>query len=211
MKYLTKLYPLLSVLLFIGMIGCSNPADNVPEAKVSNPNQSAQQTGGLEKGKEYTFTADSKISFVGSKVTGSHDGGFNEFSGKFTVVGGSPEKSSGSIEIDINSMWSDNDRLTGHLKSPDFFDAEKFPTSTFTLSKVEKSDTNYTVSGELTMHGITKSISFPADIQISDDQVTLKAEFFIKRFDFGIEYPGRADDLIRDEVVIKLDMNAKPV
>lgn len=76
--------------------------------------------------------------------------------------------------------------------------------------KTFKGTTGYDVTGNLTLHGETKSITFPADIQISDDQVKVAAEFFIKRFDFGIQYPGRANDLIRDEVVIRLDITAVP-
>ena len=53
-----------------------------------------------------------------------------------------------------------------------------------------------------------KSISFPATITVEEDRVVAQAEFSIKRFDFGIVYKGRADDLIRDDVVIKLDLVA---
>ncbi len=186
--------------------GCSNPADNVPEAKVSSP---SGQTSESAEGKAYTVTPASKISFVGSKVTGSHEGGFETFTGEFVLVDGMPEGSHGVIEIDMNSTWSDNDRLTGHLKSQDFFDVEKFPTSTFKTTSVEKDGAAYTVTGDLTLHGVTKTIEFPAQVEVSGDLVKLNAEFFIKRFDFDIEYPGRADDLIRDEVVIKLDIVAK--
>lgn len=186
--------------------GCSNPADNVTEAKVSEP--SGEMMASVD-GKTYAVQPESTIRFVGSKVTGSHNGGFKSFSGEFTVVDGKPEGSSGTIEIDMNSTWADNDRLTGHLKSPDFFDVEKYPTTTFKATKIAKADDGYTVTGDLTLHGVTKSISFPAQIAIEGDAVSLKAEFFIKRFDFAIKYPGKADDLIRDEVVIKLDVITK--
>ncbi|MBZ0258496.1 YceI family protein [bacterium] len=190
----------------VTVFGCSNPADNVTEAKVSEP--SGEMTASAD-GKTYTVQPESTISFVGSKVTGSHDGGFKTFSGEFTVVDDKPEGSSGTIKIDMNSTWADNDRLTGHLKSPDFFDVEKNPTTTFKATKIEKADDGYTVTGDLTLHGVTKAISFPAQVAIEGDSVTLQAEFFIKRFDFAIKYPGKADDLIRDEVVIKLDVIAK--
>ena len=55
-----------------------------------------------------------------------------------------------------------------------------------------------------------KSITFPADISVSDSAVTVKAEFAINRRDFNINYPGMPNDLIRDNVVIKLDINATP-
>jgi polyisoprenoid-binding protein YceI len=67
---------------------------------------------------------------------------------------------------------------------------------------------NGEMTGNLTLHGVTKSITFKPTVSISDSVVTLKAEFDVMRFDFGIVYKGKADDLIRDEVVIKLDVKA---
>lgn len=204
---------LIGFLIFALIGACSNPADNVTPANVSDPKSAGgekQVDQSSQDGQIYVFTPESTISFIGSKVTGSHDGGFKTFKGQFTVVDQTPETATGSIEIDTTSIWSDNDRLTNHLKSDDFFDVEKYPTSTFTLSKIEKGESNYTVHGQLNLHGVTKDISFPADIEVSEDSATLNAEFYIKRFDFGIEYKGRADDLIRDEVVIKLAMKAIP-
>ena len=58
----------------------------------------------------------SKIGFIGSKVTGSHKGGFNAFTGSWALVADKPEASRISAEIDMSSTWTDNDRLTGHLK-----------------------------------------------------------------------------------------------
>jgi polyisoprenoid-binding protein YceI len=197
---------LLAVAAACLVAGCSDPANNVTkstttEARDTTPTPSAAS--------QYTVRAESRIDFVGSKVTGKHDGGFKKFAGAIGVadgkIAGSPE-----IKIDMKSTWSDNDRLTGHLKSPDFFDVEKFPSSTFTVTGVEPSGEKQTVTGNLTLHGVTKSISFPADIRVSDSEVAVKAEFAINRKDFGIVYPGKPDDLIRDNVVLKLDIKATP-
>lgn len=209
MKPIVKLVSTLFVLPILLFAACSNPADNVPEAKVADsagPETPAPQTGG----KLFAFTDSSTISFVGSKVTGSHDGGFKKFTGEFTVADGDPIQTVGAIEIDMESTWSDSDRLTGHLKNADFFDVENHPTTTFILDKVEKDGEQYKISGSLTLRGVTKAISFPAKIAMNENLATLQAEFFIKRFDFNIKYAGKADDLIRDEVVIKLDLKATP-
>jgi len=96
--------------------------------------------------------------------------------------------------------------LTGHLSSPDFFDVPSHPTSTFTVASIEAG----TVTGNLNLHGVSKSISFPATISVASDKVAVKAEFAINRKDFGINYPGKTDDLIRDNVVINLDLSAVP-
>jgi polyisoprenoid-binding protein YceI len=94
--------------------------------------------------------------------------------------------------------------------SPDFFDVETYPTTTFNSTSIESATEGFTITGNLELHGVTKSISFPASIGVGEGQVTAEAEFFIKRNDFGIVYPGKPDDLIRDEVVIKLSLVAVP-
>lgn len=199
---------LLTVAAALLLAGCSNPADNVTEASVNEAGEAPTET--VAGAKAFTFAPASKIEFTGSKVTGSHDGGFRTFSGKLMVADGELVAPGSRIEIDMNSLWSDTDRLTGHLKSADFFDVQKFPTSVFTATSIEKTGDSYTITGNLDLHGVSKQISFPADVQVSDEQVTLKAEFFIKRFDFDIEFRGKPDDLIRDEVVIRLDVTAGP-
>ena len=110
----------------------------------------------------------------------------------------------------MKSTWADNDKLAGHLKSPDFFDVEKFPVTMFTTTSIEPDGAMHKVTGNLNLHGVTKSISFPATIQIAAETVTVKAEFAINRKDFNINYPGKSDDLIRDNVVLKLDIKATP-
>ncbi len=188
------------------LVGCGNPADGVQEAEVTvGSGESLEAVAGA---KVYTLTSDSSIAFTGSKITGSHSGGFKAFTGSISVADGvivAPSK----IEIDMDSTWSDSDKLTGHLKNSDFFDVPAFPTSTFVLTGIEQSGDSYSVTGDLTLHGVTKSIAFDAMIDITDSQLSLNAEFFIKRFDFDIVYEGKADNLIRDEVVIKLDVKAE--
>ena len=186
------------------------PEPAPPEASSATPEAAPPATGTGTETATYAFTEESKIAFVGSKVTGSHDGGFEKFSGMFQVAGDQPGQGPHKIEIDTTSVWSDNEKLTEHLKSPDFFDVEKFPTSTFTLDTAEptEGDDMYMLSGELDLHGVKKSISFPAKITKKEEKVHLDAEFSINRKDFGINYAGKADDLIRDGVVIKLAMVA---
>jgi polyisoprenoid-binding protein YceI len=187
--------------------GCGNPAKDVTPAQVG---EASTGMAAETMGTPHIITADSTIGFVGSKVTGSHDGGFNEFSGTLMVNDGALAAAGSRVEIDMNSTWSDNDRLTGHLKSPDFFETEQFPTSTFVLTGVDSGEgDSTTITGDLTLHGVTKQIAFPAQVDVTDGKVSIAAEFYLKRFDFDIEYPGSADDLIRDEVVIKLDVTAE--
>ena len=203
---------------FLVLLGCSkNPAENVPAAGVrsaTNAPVAAAATAPAapaETARSFAFgPTDSSIGFTGSKVTGSHNGGFKNFAGEFKLVNGQLAAAGNRVVIDTTSLWSDADRLAGHLKSPDFFDVAKFPTATFITLAVEAKATNHLVTGNLTLHGITKQISFPAQIEITAAAVAVTAEFFVNRSDFEMKYPGKADDLIRQEVVLKLKVKAAP-
>ena len=64
------------------------------------------------------------------------------------------------------------------------------------------------VTGELDMRGVKKEITFPATITLTPENVAVKSEFSVNRKNFGIAYAGKADDLIRDDVLIQLDIKA---
>jgi len=166
-------------------------------------------------GVKYAFSqADSKVGFVGAKITGKHDGSFGTFSGVVVVPNGSVEQSSVTVDIDMTSLQVDEPKLAGHLKSPDFFDVGKFPKARFVSTSVrqggELGATN-TVTGNLELHGVTKSINIPATIHVRPDGVDVDAEFAINRKEFGVVYPGKPDDLIKDEVLLKLQIHANKV
>lgn len=187
--------------------GCEDPGAKVAPATVEAP--PTQEAAPADKAKPTSALAihpsNSKIEFVGAKVTRSHEGGFTDFAG--TVELAEPvEQSLVDLTIQTASLYADEEKLTKHLKSPDFFDVEKFPTATFTSTRIEKTAQGHAVTGNLTLRGVTKQISFPATINASEGQVSADAEFSINRKDFGIDYPGMADDLIRDLVVIKLKL-----
>jgi len=201
------LSPALFTVALCAITGCSDPADKVAKAAASDPKK--PEAAPASGNKEYTVRAASKVNFVGSKVTRSHNGGFTNFAGKIQVANG---KITGSTEIKIStkSLWADDQRLAGHLKTKDFFDVAAYPVSTFTVTSIEPAGAQQKVTGNLELHGVTKSISFPAEIKVGDDAVTVKADFAINRRDFNINYAGMANDLIRDNVVIKLDVQATP-
>jgi polyisoprenoid-binding protein YceI len=198
---------LFGLVAVLALAGCAaDPAANKPDAEVSEPRPETEPSTGGEK---LTFTDDSTIRWIGSKITGSHEGGFKVFEGEVTF-NEDPTASSVQVTIDTTSLWSDNDNLTTHLKSADFFDVEKYPTATFISTSIEAADGGYMVTGNLNLHGVERSIRFPAEITVGDGTAAVSASFSIKRFDFGIVYPGRKDDLIRDEVAITLDLRAGP-
>ena len=191
------------------LVGCSDPADKVHKSAASEPAKVEAFLTAQPANKEYVVRSSSTIGFVGSKVTGKHNGGFKNFAGMINVADG---KIVGSpvIKINMKTIWADNDRLTGHLKSADFFDVQKYPMATFTATSVEPADGQHKVTGNLELHGVTKSISFPAKIEVTDDAVSVLADFAINRKEFNINYPGKQNDLIRDNVILKLAVKATP-
>lgn len=218
-----KLFLILSLAVFLA--ACADPAANKPKATTTDAtsNSTANTPANAEAnvpaanmpttGTALPITPEnSKIEFTGSKVTGKHDGGFKQFSGTIDLVNAKPEDSKVAVEIDMTSVFTDADGLTEHLKTPDFFDVAKYPKASFTSTKIvadeAKGENSYTVTGDFDLHGTKKSITFPATITVNDSEAAVKSEFAINRKDFGIVYAGKTDDLIRDDVVIRLDLKA---
>jgi polyisoprenoid-binding protein YceI len=223
--------------LGLSTAACEDPAKDVPKATVgsakpvastaaspsASPSAAAQQSAAptaapvaaaptKPAGAIDISNDGSKLEFVGSKVTAKHEGKFEKWSGWIALDGDKPEGGKAYIEIDTSTVATEDEKLNGHLKSADFFDIEKFPKATFVITEIKAGGdggATHTVSGNLTLHGVEKGISFPATIKADASSVTAKAEFAINRKDFGIVYAGKADNLIRDDVVIKLDIAAK--
>jgi polyisoprenoid-binding protein YceI len=150
------------------------------------------------------------MEFVGSKVTGSHNGSFGDFVGQVDF-NGTPEQSRVTITIKADSITTDTPDLTKHLKTADFFDVAKYPEATFVSTAIKAGGdggASHTVTGNLTLHGVTKSITFPATINVTPDAATVDSTFSINRKDFGISYPGAPDNAIRDNVVLTLKIHA---
>jgi polyisoprenoid-binding protein YceI len=201
-------------LALAGLAGCdNNPAKDKSQATVAAPVTVASTNAPSTGSASYVFSAaDSKLAFTGAKVTRKHEGSFASFSGTIQLVDGNPEKSTVNVEIDMPSLTVDEAKLTSHLKTPDFFDVAKYPKARFVSTSVKAGGdkgATHTVTGNLELHGITKSISFPATIKPHGDGIDIDAEFALNRKDFGVVYPGMPDDLIKDEFLVKLQVRAK--
>lgn len=217
-----RLFHCLALVSLAVVLGCSDPADNVPEAVVTEvvkatPNESATVGGkpssapSAVAGKTYVISADSKIDFLASKAVGGETpGGFKKFVGQLTVVDGKLVAEGSKIVIDMESTWTNNEKLTAHLKNADFFDVPKFPTTTFAGTRIEAANDDYKITGNLTMHGVTKSVTIPAKIQISDEKLTLTSASSINRFDFDMKFEGQKDNMIRDRVTLTFNITATP-
>ena len=87
-------------------------------------------------------------------------GRFNDFSGKFTIDKTDPAKSSFTMSIPTETVDTNNKQRDDHLRAPDFFDVKKFPNLTFQSTKVKAVDGGYEVTGDFTLHGVTKPLTF---------------------------------------------------
>lgn len=234
----TSIALVLALGLAMPLVGCEDPAAGVPKATVGSaqPAKSATATATAAATAAATGAAtaaptaaaaapaakpagaidvsadNTKVEFTGSKVTGKHDGIFQKVSGWLALDADKPEQSKFFVEIDIASLKTDSEKLDGHLKTDDFFAVDKFPTATFTSTEIKaggEGGATHTISGNLKMRGVEKPVSFPATVKVEAGAVTAKAEFAINRKDWGIVYEGKKDDLIRDDVVLKLSLDMK--
>lgn len=211
-----RTFGLLAVTLFF-LVGCGDAKQNAPvkndaekvksEVPVSDGEKDVGPSGQLK-----LTTENTTVKFVGAKLVGSHEGVFNEFSGTVDFKDGDPLTAAVRVKIDMSSVETDSPQLDTHLKSPDFFDIEKFSHTTFVSTDVTKSgkvgDNHFVVTGELTLHGITKEVAIPATITVSDEKIVMASQFTINRKDYGIVYPGMPDNLIKDNVEIMLSIDA---
>lgn len=203
--------PALLVCSFL-LVACSDPAEDATAARVeATPAEPVAPDPAAGEREALTIDpARSSVGFTGAKVTASHDGTFSTFSGTMQLDPDALENSSVSVTIQMSSVQIEPERLRGHLLSPDLFDATQFPTATFESTRIAAGGEGgtHTVTGNLTLHGQTRAITFPATIEVQAGEVHARAEFSINRGDFGITYPGMADDLIREGVVIRFDVRA---
>jgi polyisoprenoid-binding protein YceI len=147
-----------------------------------------------------------KVGFTGTKKGGKHDGGFKKLTGTATINDGDLSTLKIQAEIDTDSLYSDNAKLTAHLKNPDFFGVKDNPKATFKTTKVEKGDKGYTITGDLTLLGKTKPVTFPATVEVKEHKLHLTSEFKINRSDWGMTF-GKG--MVDDAVTIKLSISAK--
>ena len=134
----------------------------------------------------------SSVAWLAKKVTGEHNGTVGISAGALNVDGN--KLIGGNFTIDLKSIKDlditdpgYNQKFIGHITSGDFFEVEKFPTATFVITKVAGNQ----VTGNLTVKGITKSITFPAEIAVKGGKVTAKANITIDRTDFNIRYGSK--------------------
>ncbi len=139
----------------------------------------------------------SKLLWTAHKVTGEHTGTINISSGILNVENSALK--SGSFKLDTRSITvtdikdaDGNAKLTGHLKSDDFFAVEKYPSADFLITGIKPQGNNqYDLTGKLTIKGITNDISFPASVKVDKDKLTATAKLKIDRTKYDIKYRSK--------------------
>ncbi len=167
-----------------------------------------------------TFDVDkahSGVSFSIRHLLTQVTGKFNDYSG--TIVYDPANPAAGSVEFTIQAKSIDTgvEKRDGHLRSPDFFDVEKFPTITFKSEKVAaKGKDELDVTGPLTMHGVTKTVTVPVKLLGTMDafggkRAGFQANFTVSRKDFGISWNKALDAgamLLGDDVAVTINVEA---
>lgn len=205
--------PVCALAIFAVTVSACNNDPGKGKAQATVGSATAALTAPAASAVNYAFSNEgSTFEFVGAKITAKNEGSFAAFRGNIALVDGDPVKSSVSAEVDTASLTAQPEKLANHLKSADFLDVAKFPKAKFSSTAIKAGGENgatQIVTGNLELHGVTRAITFPAQIKLEGDTVSVLSEFSIKRKDFSIVYPGMPDDLIKDEVLLKLSLHAK--
>jgi polyisoprenoid-binding protein YceI len=212
--YTTYLIIITSPLFF----GCGGPV------KEKNKNNAPSNSVSQEHvaGEKYIIdTKESVLTWEGSMVFGfeeKHIGYVYISKGELMIENG--QLVGGTAEIDMNTIEykdkANKNTPVKHLKSPDYFDVEKFPISTFSITKVVYVIRgNIKVTGDLTIKGITNSVTFPAKMEVKDGIVRANGKVVIDRTQWGIRYrsgkfyDNLADQAVSDDIEIQMNIVTK--
>ena len=192
---------------FLATVALASCGDSATTATATNADSVAAASAAAA-----TFKVDvaaSELQWHGAKLAYGHTGVINITDGSLSVENGNI--TAGNFTVDMKSLketgTEDADaaaKLAGHLTSPDFFDAEKFPTSKFEItgSTAAKTDsTTHTIKGNLTIKDQTKNIEFPANVVVEGTNLTAKASFSINRNDWGVTYGSGLSGAIGDKII----------
>ena len=210
----SKLYTTYLILIIAPFFfGCGGP--------VKEENNASASSISLHAGNEKYFIIDTKQSVVawkGSSVKGAHTGYVYISKGELMIENG--QLVGGTVEVNMNTIEDNNhgrdNNLIKHLKSPDFFDVEKFPISTIAITKVASiNGENKKVTGNLTIKGITHPVTFPAKMNVEGGIVKANGKLVIDRtkwdirYNSGKFYDNLADKIISDSIEFQIKIVAK--
>lgn len=130
----------------------------------------------------------SEITFRATSRLMNAEGHFGRFSGDVVADPAGPTGARISLTIDAASLETGIEMRDKHLRSADFFDIERFPTIAFQSVRVEAAGRRATVMGRLTLHGVTREIAVPVDVQITETALVASGEFIVNRGEYAMNY-----------------------
>lgn len=170
--------------------------------------QSALETWTVDKSHS---TATFKVRHMMANVVGQ----FRDFDGNISIDRANPASSSVEFTIQTASIDTGNAKRDDHLRTPDFFDAAKFPTISFKSTAVaKKSENEFAVTGDLTMHGVTKRVTLPVSFlgfgkTARGEKAGFEIETTVNRKDFGIVWNKTLDEgglLLGEDVKVSINL-----
>src|SRR5688572_2758365 len=170
-------------------------------------------------------TGASKVVWNGKKIAGEHTGNINIANGNLLVA--KNKLVGGTFDIDMNSITVTditdpeyNGKLVGHLKNDDFFSVDKFPKASFKITSLapikgaKPGTNNYNVTGDLTIKGITKPVTFPANIKVEGNKATAQGVATVDRSKYDVKYASKSffesigDKAIEDNFTLNFNVVA---
>ncbi|GAB3059827.1 YceI family protein [Intrasporangium mesophilum] len=144
-------------------------------------------------------------------------GHFDEFEGTAHVDTANPANSSVSVSINAASVTTGNEQRDGHLKTPDFFDIANYSTITFVSTNVERDGSEWAITGDLTINGVTKSVTVPfeetgsAKDPFGNTRVGFEGGITIDRTEWNLKFNASLETggvLVSEKVKLELDVSA---
>jgi polyisoprenoid-binding protein YceI len=144
-------------------------------------------------------------------------GQFGEFSGTAHVDTANPADSKVEVSIVANSISTGNEQRDGHLLSGDFFETEQYPNITFSSTDVTRDGDEWTITGDLTIKGVTKSVAVPFELTGSaqdpfgNTRIGFEGGTTIKRSDWGMSFNAALETggvLVSDKIKLEFDISA---
>ncbi len=211
----------------IAFYGCNNSSETTTETTTESTTTTETEsvtTSSLD-GTHVLDASKTVLKWEGGKklVPSKHNGTINVSEGNLTLENGNITV--GNFTVDMTSIDNEDLKgtdkigdLIGHLKSPDFFDVEKYPTATFILKNAlayeGDPNTTHKITGDLTIKDKTNTISFPALVTITEGAINAKAKFTIDRSLWDVQYGSESffknlgDKVIKNEIDFDLDLTA---
>lgn len=201
-------FALALALFSLFLVGCSS----MEQADTPNESLNTSTEAVSPDGQYVLVPSKSTMKWEGGKITDSHDGVIQISEGELTVQN---NKLSGNFVVDMNTIQTTDgagEGLDKHLKNEDFFDVGNHPTAKFVITGSEKKKNFYSLTGDLTIKGITHPITFDTTFTEQGEALRAQADFTIDRTLWDIRYgsgkffENLGDKAIKDEIEFKLDL-----